>query len=324
MKKGSIKGKLFAHFEAWRVYSLIWAGIVSLVGACVSTGDFPTATMAFLAFFIPVTGWIAGLYIMDFLDRKLDVIEKPTRPIPSGRIQPKEAVFCAFLFAGMGLFLSFMLPYINIIIVFFVGFSVIVYTLISKARGLLQNLNRGIITWVTFFFGYLAVAHTVPLQVLLFSLLFFFHDASTNIIGGLRDIKGDEQGGFRTTPVRYGVTKSLLISLLFTIIFILIVLYSVLKTDIFFFIGRFSMAFLLVVIILVALYGIGFHLRDELDRKKSLLLHSLFVVERVILACAFILGIASNLLISLSVFLICVPAAIILQVLFRKRYEMAE
>ena len=51
-------------------------------------------------------GWTAGLYLSDFLDRNIDLIQKPHRPIPSGRIKPSEALVIGGIFAITGLILS--------------------------------------------------------------------------------------------------------------------------------------------------------------------------------------------------------------------------
>jgi 4-hydroxybenzoate polyprenyltransferase/geranylgeranylglycerol-phosphate geranylgeranyltransferase len=323
-KKVTLKEKLYAHFEACRVYSLLWSGIVSLLGACVATGDFPSFKISLLVFIIPVCGWVSGLYAMDYLDRNLDSIEKPNRPIPSGRIKPKEAIICAFILAGIGLFLSFLLNLVNIVIVFIIAIAVIAYSSVSKARGILQNLNRGLITWLTFFFGYLAITQNVPMHILFFSFVLFFHDASTNIIGALRDIKGDKQGGYRTTPVRYGVTNALFISLVFSTIFLSIIFYSAFRTNIIIFLDRFFSIFIIALTCIFAIYAIGFYFRKNLNRKKALLIHSLFVSERAVLACAFIIGIVKDFYLALIIFLIVAPSTTILQILLRKQYELIE
>ncbi|HMA83299.1 MAG TPA: UbiA family prenyltransferase, partial [Candidatus Thermoplasmatota archaeon] len=90
--KVTITRKLFAHFETMRPYTVIWCGLVSLAGACLSWGKLPPLDVTLLSLIVPIMGWISGLYLSDFLDRKLDKIEKPHRPIPSGRIKPYEAI----------------------------------------------------------------------------------------------------------------------------------------------------------------------------------------------------------------------------------------
>ncbi|MCK5259025.1 MAG: hypothetical protein KAJ69_05835, partial [Thermoplasmatales archaeon] len=76
----TIKDKLFAHLETWRPYTVMWCGLVSLAGSCIAFNKFPPLGIAILAFFIPMMGWTAGLYLSDYLDKKLDSIQKPHRP----------------------------------------------------------------------------------------------------------------------------------------------------------------------------------------------------------------------------------------------------
>src|SRR4030042_4327094 len=123
--------KLFAHLETWRLYTVIWCGLVSLAGSCIAYESFPGLKTALMAFFIPMMGWSAGLYLSDFLDRKLDAIQKPHRPIPSGRIKPKEALVIGALFAVTGFILSFLLSTNDVILVFVVAGLVFTYARLS-------------------------------------------------------------------------------------------------------------------------------------------------------------------------------------------------
>ena len=75
--------KLFAHLETMRPYTLLWCGLVSLL-APVSYGDLPPFKISLLVFFIPIMGWIAGLYLADYYDRTLDAIQKPYRHSSEG------------------------------------------------------------------------------------------------------------------------------------------------------------------------------------------------------------------------------------------------
>ena len=126
--KVTLKQKIFAYLEMIRPYTVIWSGLVGLLGACISYGNFPSIKIALLAFFIPMMGWTAALYLSDFLDRKLDLIQKPHRPIPSGRIKPYEALTIGAIFAITGFILSFLLTLNNVILVFVVAGLVYSYT----------------------------------------------------------------------------------------------------------------------------------------------------------------------------------------------------
>lgn len=197
------KTKLFAHLETMRPYTVLWSGLVSLVGACVTLRGFPAVPEAFLVVLIPVMGWIAGLYLSDYLDRKLDSIQKPHRPIPSGRIKPKEAIMVGAIFALAGFLLTFLLTIYNIILVFIVALLVFLYTYISKSRGLPGNVNRGLVTVAAYFFGVFAINTTLSslsAYVWLLALVFLLHDTNSNLVGAIRDIEGDKKEGTGRFP----------------------------------------------------------------------------------------------------------------------------
>jgi geranylgeranylglycerol-phosphate geranylgeranyltransferase len=229
--KVTIKDKLFAHLETWRLYTVIWCGLVGLAGSYITYhafGNFPTLKIALLALFIPMIGWTAGLYLSDFIDRKLDAIQKPHRPIPSGRIKPKEALVIGGIFAVIGFFLSFLLSLNNIILVFVVALLVFLYAKISKSRGIIGNINRGIVTVAAYFFGVFSInqpIQSIPIYIWLLAIVFLFHDTNSNLIGAIRDIEGDKKGGYITIPVKYGVKKSILLSLVLTFVWLFLALF---------------------------------------------------------------------------------------------------
>ncbi|MBU1941914.1 MAG: UbiA family prenyltransferase [Candidatus Thermoplasmatota archaeon] len=207
--------KLYAHFETMRPYTVIWCGLVSLVGSCIAFGDLPPFRIAFLVFIIPMLGWTAGLYLSDYLDRKLDAIEKPHRPIPSGRILPNEALIIGGLFAILGLVLSFLLNVNNIILVFIVALLVLLYARYTKSRGFLGNLTRGLVTVTAYFYGAVGAGidiTNIPVQLGVLSLVFFIHDTASNLVGSIRDVEGDRKGGYQTVPVRWGINISVIIA----------------------------------------------------------------------------------------------------------------
>jgi 4-hydroxybenzoate polyprenyltransferase/geranylgeranylglycerol-phosphate geranylgeranyltransferase len=316
------KTKLFAHFETMRPYTLLWCGLVSLLGAVLSYGDIPPLRTSLLVFFIPIFGWIAGLYLADYYDRGLDSIQKHHRPIPSGRITPREALGVGAAFAVAGLCLTFLLPLMNIVLVFIAGILVFFYAKFTKARGLLGNFNRGAMTVVTYLFGVVSISSSIPLPFLLLSFVFFLHDTNSNIIGAIRDIQGDKSGGYATTPVRYGIRTTLLISVFLTILYLsgttgLVSFFDLLPYPLYF-LGL----FLIGILVLCVMYLILFTSSQTLTRKQSLHAHELFVAERILFASAFIVGIASSPTLSFSLCIIFLVITILSQHLLRERYEL--
>jgi len=325
-KKINIRSKLFAHLETWRPYTVIWCGLVSLSGASIVYNGLPPLKISLLTLFIPMMGWTAGLYLSDFLDRKLDRIQKPHRPIPSGRIKPKEALFIGGIFALLGFLLSFLLSIYNILLVFAVAAIVFLYAKISKSRGLLGNINRGIATAAAYFFGVFSIGQeiqSIPFYIWILSLVFLIHDTNSNLVGAIRDIEGDKKGGYDTYPVRYGLKKSIIFSSILTTIWLSLTLYlpyyyNFMKNG-----YNFYIFMILDVLILSIFYIYLISSLKNYSRKKALNFHEFFVIERITLASAFLFGFI-NVSIAITLYFTAIIITALSQIILRKRYEFSE
>lgn len=319
-----IKDKLFAHLETSRPYTVIWCGLVSLTGSFLIFEQFPPLKISILVFIIPIMGWTAGLYLSDFLDRKLDAIEKPHRPIPSGRIKPNEALIIGGLFAILGGILSLYLSVNNFLLVFIVAFLVFGYSKFSKSKGIIGNINRGLVTVIAFIFGVFSKDQfilTIPIYIWLLAFVFIFHDINSNLIGAIRDVHGDKKGDYITIPVKYGIKKSVYISLILTIIWLSLLLilpyyYKFLKQE-------FYYLMIIDIIILISFYMYLFNTIKNYTREKALKLHEFFIVERITLASAIIFGVV-DFFIALVIYIAALFITIIAQFTLRKRYEFEE
>ena len=101
------------------------------------------------------------------------------------------------------------------ILVFIVALLVFSYAKISKSYGVSGNLNRGFITVAAYFFGVFSnnqPIQLIPLHILLLSFVFLLHDTNSNLVGAIRDIEGDKEGGYNTIPVKFGIKISIVIS----------------------------------------------------------------------------------------------------------------
>lgn len=320
----TIKDKVFAHMETWRPYTVIWCGLVSLAGSCIAYRGFPPVQTAILVTIIPMMGWIAGLYLIDFIDRKLDVIQKPHRPIPSGRIKREEAFLFGAIFVIIGFLLTLTLNLINVFLIFIVAALVFSYAKFTKSRGILGNFNRGAVTVVAYFFGVFSInipIQSIPIYVWLFSLVFFIHDTNSNMIGAIRDIEGDKKGGYITLPVKYGVKKAAYVSLLMTIVWFSFILFFAFNYN--FLKNEFYMILVIDLLILISFYIYLFRSTKDFSRKKALNYHKFFVIERIVLASALIFGTAGP-YIALLIFLVALLITSVSQHVLRNRYEFKE
>ncbi|MDG6218784.1 MAG: UbiA family prenyltransferase [Candidatus Thermoplasmatota archaeon] len=318
------KKKLFAHIETWRPYTVLWCGLLSLTGACLIYNGLPPISHIFLVLGIPIMGWIAGLYLSDYLDAHLDMIQKAHRPIPSGRIHPTEALIIGALFAGIGLSLTILLGIQNLILAFCASFLVYSYARFTKPRGILGNINRGALAVVSFLFGVLSFnipLYNIPLSIWILCIVFLLHDMNTNLVGTLRDMQSDKEGGYNTISVMYGLKKTVYLAIFLSITWFLLIL-SIITL-------LYTPTYLFSVLIFIdgaLVLLIGVHLRKLVktySRKKALTIHKYFVLERITLASA-IISLMVPLNISLTVYITSLILTGLFQITLRNQYEFSK
>jgi geranylgeranylglycerol-phosphate geranylgeranyltransferase len=194
---------LVAHVETWRPYTLCYVGLVSLAGALLAADDPPAWRLAG-AWAAPTLGWLAGLYGGDYFDRDLDAVAKPHRPIPSGRLRPQVALaaMCGCIAAAFAI-TAVLAPW-ALALALVTAVAGIGYSTVFKKRGLSGNAVRGGLMSAAFLYGAMATTDHLSGWLLACAAVFWLHDAGTNLIGAIRDIDGDRAGGYLTAPVRHG------------------------------------------------------------------------------------------------------------------------
>jgi isopropylmalate/homocitrate/citramalate synthase/4-hydroxybenzoate polyprenyltransferase len=198
-----VKRALFAHLETWRPYTALYVGLVGLAGAALSAPHAPAGRLV-AAWAVPTIGWLAGLYGGDYFDRQLDATAKPHRPIPSGRLAAGTALVIFIVLTVAGAALSLWLNWRTIFLVVLACAIGVAYSTVGKGRGLLGNLLRGSLTALAFWYGSMMVAELPPPRVVPIALVFLLHDTGSNLVGAVRDIEGDRDGGYITFAVRHG------------------------------------------------------------------------------------------------------------------------
>lgn len=312
--------KLVAHIEMMRPYTLFYSGMLGFASALfISEGTAAPWRLA-LAFLVPTLGWLAGLYAGDYYDRDLDAISKPHRPIPSGRVSPREAFGFMVGYISVGYALALILsPWALLVAILTTVFG-IAYSKTFKRHAILGNLDRGLLACFTVTF---AAAATRSLEaggmILILFGIFFFHDSSSNLIGAIRDLEGDREAGYGTVPVVYGITRSIQISSLLSISWMVFAL------PLFFHYHERWLAaamFVLSLMLTAVIYSVLFGYGENLTRKQALGAHKVMVIERLILsgAVAAIFGPALTVLV---LTLGAITATQVAQSVLRNRYEFS-
>ena len=88
--------------------------------------------------------YAAGVVLNDVFDRKIDLVERPERPIPSGLIPVKHAaIFGAILMLG-GILLAFMVTPLSGKIAVILAVAILTYDAIAKKHDFFGPLNMGL------------------------------------------------------------------------------------------------------------------------------------------------------------------------------------
>ena len=203
--------------ELLRPVNGVMAVIGVIVGAALGGVNFlespiQLATAAAVAFLI--SG--AGMTLNDYFDFEIDFINRPNRPLTSGRIIANSAITWAAILYGIAICLSLFvlnpaltsLAVVNIILTFTYA-----WWLKRTAAG------NFIVSWLvasTFIFG--ALLGTVSFSVVAVAGMAFFVNISREIAKSIEDFGGDKAKGANTLAVSVGRDVAIWLSLAFMFI----------------------------------------------------------------------------------------------------------
>lgn len=254
-----------AYLEIIRPGNAVMAVIaVILMGIIEQNYSFPLI-LGIIAVFLATGG---GNVINDYFDYKIDAINKPDRPIPSGRISLKNAqIYASLLFTVaiiFGILIGYLLDnYIPTLIVALSSLLMFYYAKNLKKVALIGNIAISFLTGLCFIFaGVIIGLDTWSFGIIYTSLyLGFFATVMTmarEITKDMEDIGGDKLEGAKTFPIAYGNKISSILT------GFLMVLASVLS-PILYFKGIFNIYFLIIlsVAIVIFLYGSYRILNDQ-------------------------------------------------------------
>lgn len=203
-----------------RPVNLVMILIAIIISIIVSTGTLGSVAITIpamvAAFFIAG----AGNTLNDYYDAGIDTINRPDRPLPSGKINPQTVWAYAIILFGVGIVLSFFLPVVCIAIAIVNSCLLAIYAAELKKSGFFGNILISYLVASVFAFGAAAVGN-LAIGVFL-SIVAFFTNASREVIKDLEDIKGDEMFGAKTLPLLEGRKKSIFIASAFLIMTIII------------------------------------------------------------------------------------------------------
>lgn len=243
-----------------------------LVGALVAG-----AQQVSLISYAIITGFVvsgAGVVLNDYYDYKIDKINAPHRPLPSGRMSKKTALIYSGILFAIGIVFAALINIYCILLVLLNTFLEFSYAKKLKQIAVIGNITDSWFVASTFIFGALI---TLDLRIVwILSLLAFLSNMGREITKCIEDIKGDKKFGLKTLPIITSVKFSKRIA---QALVILAIILSFLP----YYLGFFDIKYLVIVLIADALFLVSLFQDVKINQKTM-------KIAMVVALVAFLVG----------------------------------
>jgi len=268
-----MRQKLIGAVQLFRPELPFAAGVCVVLGEIIALGKFPSLQPLLLGFTCGFFLSGSALILNDYFDLEVDRINAPQRPLPSGKVSPREAVILAIVTGLLGLVAASVIN--KYALVLSIPFWVIgvLYNWKYKQAGLLGNLMVSSSVAITFILGGIVVGEPWHPIVWTFSLIAFLIDLGEEIAGDAMDMEGDRQRGSKSIAITLGRNFALRIS---GIIFITVTLISLVP----FLLGWFGTGYLITVSIIdiVVLYSTTRLLSSQTPEEGRLFMRRIYLI----------------------------------------------
>jgi geranylgeranylglycerol-phosphate geranylgeranyltransferase len=213
---------MLSYLKILRPSVVLLTIIAVTVGALVGHFVFGYQQIVLLAVSIVVASLVcgAGNVVNDYFDYKIDKINKPKRPIPSGKIKRKAAAIYAVLLYAIAIVLS--LVFLNLGMIVLTVFNTVVTVAYSwkVKRTVLGHFMDSWLASSAFVFGSLLSSFNIAV-LFLFSVS-YLGNLGREITKGIEDMEGDKKDGAKTLAVMGGRMFASWAAIFFVILAIMI------------------------------------------------------------------------------------------------------
>lgn len=204
-----------------RPVNCVMMGIAVVVGAVLAGKEtlFQQPQNLLLGFSTGFSLTGAAMAINDYYDREIDAINEPKRPIPSGIVNPNEALALAFILTFIGFaaaLLTGLAPNWQCLITASASWIIVIlYVTKGKDTGLLGNLLVSTCIAVPFIYGSFVIGRDLLLTTGIFVAMVFLSNTGREITKGIVDVQGDKENNIKTIAVLYGEQKAAVVASIF-------------------------------------------------------------------------------------------------------------
>ena len=207
---------IVAHIRLFRPLNLLTGAFAVYVSSAILRSLYQTSELTFAV--LTVVGYNAAANSLnDFIDFKIDQVNRPGRPLTAGLVKRNTAlIFSVLLFIGgsvTALFLSKLAAMIAILIVLPL---IISYNLKLKQLPLVGNIVIALILGLTFIFSGAVFGNIKPMIIPCF--LAFGLTLVRELVKDIEDMEGDRLAGLTTFPIIAGFNRAGKLTALFAVI----------------------------------------------------------------------------------------------------------
>ncbi|MFY8190591.1 MAG: geranylgeranylglycerol-phosphate geranylgeranyltransferase [Bacteroidia bacterium] len=150
----------------------------------------------------------AGYIINDYMDVRLDLINKPGKVIVGNTISRRWAMFLHLILNGFALLLALAINKQIAILVFICAFSLWLYSQFLKKTYLIGNILVALLTAFTLWIMHIFQQDMMVAGIWVYGIFAFGTTLIREIIKDTEDLRGDQNFKCRTLPIVLGVRKT--------------------------------------------------------------------------------------------------------------------
>ncbi len=186
----------------------------------VVSGYYYSLLLAYMTYFFVAAG---GNVVNDIFDIEVDRVNRPHRPLPSGRITVRQAWLYVVVLGVMGTILAFLNGFYGMVLVLiflFVGYA---YAAKGKTLGPAGNFMVAFsfafgVIYGAFVYAERVSIFEIPLPVWFFFITAFMILQAREVIKGAEDVEGDRLRDVRTIARVYGNRTAVIVAAVFNLI----------------------------------------------------------------------------------------------------------
>jgi geranylgeranylglycerol-phosphate geranylgeranyltransferase len=195
------------------------AGVAALIGYLIATGTIVSGVVFLIGVVVFITA--AGNTINDYYDAAIDAVNRPDRPIPSGEMSRKAALFLAAALFVISIALAIPCNALCLTIAIVNSGVLILYAMSLKRMPFIGNLAVSYLAGSIFLFGgalagWEGLIMTAPVACITIAAML-----SRELLKDAEDVPGDAAGGATTVPIRFGIRATVWLSMGFVLLAIL-------------------------------------------------------------------------------------------------------